>query len=62
MKAVETGLEGCIILEPRVFEDHRGSFIESYNKNTLAEVLGFDVDFVQDNESNSCDGVLRGLH
>ena len=62
MKAVETALEGCLILEPRVFRDHRGYFIESYNKKTLDEILGSDVEFVQDNESSSSYGVLRGLH
>ncbi|MBT8257483.1 MAG: dTDP-4-dehydrorhamnose 3,5-epimerase [Bacteroidia bacterium] len=62
MKAIETELEGCIILEPRVFKDHRGSFIESYNKENLKELLGYNVNFVQDNESSSSYGVLRGLH
>ncbi len=62
MKAIETGIDGCVILEPRVFEDQRGYFIESYNKKTLEDLLGIQLNFVQDNESSSIKGVLRGLH
>ncbi|MBT8253226.1 MAG: dTDP-4-dehydrorhamnose 3,5-epimerase [Flavobacteriaceae bacterium] len=62
MKAIETGLDGCMILEPQVFEDQRGYFIESYNKETIEQLLGDKVNFVQDNESSSKYGVLRGLH
>ena len=62
MKAIETGLPGVLILEPRVFGDARGFFMESYNRRVFAEATGLDVDFVQDNHSRSAQGVLRGLH
>lgn len=62
MKVTETNLKGCFILEPRVFEDKRGYFYESYNKNIFYDATGIDCDFVQDNESFSSKGVLRGLH
>lgn len=62
MNIVHTKLEGCFILEPRIFNDGRGYFYESYNKNTFKNVTGLDVDFVQDNQSFSSKGVLRGLH
>ncbi len=58
---IETGIEGLCVLEPTIFEDSRGYFMETYNKKDLAEV-GIDVDFVQDNQSKSSKGVLRGLH
>ncbi|WP_422106667.1 dTDP-4-dehydrorhamnose 3,5-epimerase [Winogradskyella sp.] len=58
----ETALEGCYIIQPRVFEDKRGYFIESFNKKAFQEATGLEVDFVQDNESQSSKGVLRGLH
>lgn len=61
MPFVETGFEGLKIFEPRVFADSRGYFFESFNKNTFNEV-GITCDFVQDNESKSQRGVLRGLH
>ncbi len=61
MEVVQTGLEGLLILQPRVFEDPRGYFFESYNKELLAS-KGLIKDFVQDNESFSQKGVLRGLH
>lgn len=57
----ETKIEGLIHIQPKVFGDERGYFLETYNKSTLKQ-LGFDVDFVQDNESKSKKGVLRGLH
>lgn len=61
-KKMETSLEGIYILEPTVFEDHRGFFMESYNKRDFEE-LGLFFDFVQDNHSLSVHtGVLRGLH
>ncbi|MDE6443286.1 MAG: dTDP-4-dehydrorhamnose 3,5-epimerase [Muribaculaceae bacterium] len=61
MKVIKTDIEGVVILEPRVFSDARGYFLESYNKKTFdAEVC--PVDFVQDNESCSSRGVMRGLH
>ena len=62
MKAIETKLKGCFILEPTVFEDERGYFFESYNENKLEEVLGYKPTFVQDNQSKSSFGVVRGLH
>ncbi len=61
MNRVETGLEGLFVLEPKVFGDHRGYFFESYNKNSFKE-LGINCEFVQDNESYSTYGTLRGLH
>lgn len=58
---VETGIEGLCVLTPKVFPDSRGYFMESYNKNDFKEI-GIDVEFVQDNQSGSTKGVLRGLH
>ncbi len=60
-KKVETGIEGLVIIEPTVFGDHRGFFLESYNKREFAEI-GLTIEFVQDNHSKSKRGVLRGLH
>lgn len=60
-KKIETGIEGLYIIEPTVFGDERGFFIESYNKNDFIE-LGIADEFVQDNHSKSKKGVLRGLH
>lgn len=62
MNAIATPIEGVFILEPRVFPDARGYFFESYSRRAFKEATGLDVDFVQDNESRSCYGVLRGLH
>ena len=62
MKYTETKLSGCFILEPAVFEDERGYFFESYNENRLAAILGHNPHFVQDNQSKSQFGVVRGLH
>lgn len=62
MNIVHTDIEGCFILEPRIFNDGRGYFYESYNKQTFKDITGFDVNFVQDNQSFSFKGVLRGLH
>ena len=56
-----TGIEGLCVLTPKVFKDERGYFYESYNKNDLKEI-GIDCEFVQDNQSQSSLGVLRGLH
>lgn len=61
MEIRETKLSGLIILEPKVFGDERGSFMETYNRETFAR-LGLDMTFVQDNESVSAKGVLRGMH
>lgn len=62
MEIRQTSIDGCFILKPRVFKDKRGYFFESYNKKHFEEHLGFSVNFVQDNESMSSFGVLRGLH
>ena len=61
MKVIETGIEGVLILEPRVFEDSRGYFFESFNQEEFDIDVG-QVNFVQDNESKSSYGVVRGLH
>jgi dTDP-4-dehydrorhamnose 3,5-epimerase len=61
MKRIETGLPGVLLLEPRVFGDERGYFLESYNERLFAE-LGIGEKFVQDNHSFSSRNVLRGLH
>ena len=61
MNLIETPLPGVLLLEPKVFGDARGFFLESWNRQTFAE-LGLDQDFVQDNHSRSARGVLRGLH
>jgi dTDP-4-dehydrorhamnose 3,5-epimerase len=58
----KTHLEGCSVLEPEIFTDKRGSFFESFNKNVFEELTGLRVDFIQDNQSTSRRGVLRGLH
>jgi dTDP-4-dehydrorhamnose 3,5-epimerase len=62
MNAIETKLKGCFILEPRIFEDSRGYFFESFNQNIFNKLVGVDVNFIQDNESFSKKGTLRGLH
>jgi dTDP-4-dehydrorhamnose 3,5-epimerase len=61
MEVIETGIEGLLILKPRIFEDPRGYFFESYNKKAFL-AAGIDAEFVQDNQSLSQTGVLRGLH
>jgi len=61
MNVIETSIPGVLILEPRVFGDERGFFLESYNRRMFAD-CGIDVDFVQDNHSRSQKNVLRGLH
>lgn len=62
MKITETPLKGCFVIEPDIFEDKRGIFFESYQKIKLDAALGYDVNFVQTNQSVSKKGVLRGLH
>lgn len=61
MELIETGIEGVLIVEPKVHGDERGFFLESWNARTFAK-LGLDLDFVQDNHSRSQRGVLRGMH
>ena len=62
MTYTETKLKGCFIIEPQVFNDNRGYFFECFNQNKLNDLLGYPISFVQDNESFSSKGVLRGLH
>jgi dTDP-4-dehydrorhamnose 3,5-epimerase len=57
-----TPLEGCVIVEPRIFGDERGFFFESFNQKTFLDLTGHNTLFVQDNQSYSVKGVLRGLH
>ena len=61
MNLVKTDIEGVVILEPRVFGDERGYFFESFSQREFKELVG-EVTFVQDNESKSSYGVVRGLH
>lgn len=61
MEVIKTGIEGVVVIEPRVFTDSRGYFFESYSKREFDEKVA-KVDFVQDNESRSSRGVMRGLH
>jgi len=62
MNIIRTAISDVLILEPRVFGDARGFFLESYNARTFREATGVAVDFVQDNHSRSAQNVLRGLH
>ncbi|MET0509019.1 MAG: dTDP-4-dehydrorhamnose 3,5-epimerase [Burkholderiaceae bacterium] len=62
MKVTATALDGVLIVEPKVFADERGFFLESYNERVFAEATGVSPRFVQDNHSRSSRGVLRGLH
>jgi dTDP-4-dehydrorhamnose 3,5-epimerase len=61
MKIIQTGIDGLLVVEPDIFEDPRGYFFESFHREKLSQ-LGLAADFVQDNESLSQKGVLRGLH
>jgi dTDP-4-dehydrorhamnose 3,5-epimerase len=61
MKIIQTDFKDLLIIEPKVLEDSRGYFLESYNRKTFAD-RGISIDFVQDNQSSSTKGVLRGLH
>lgn len=61
MEIIKTGIEGLLILEPRIFQDARGYFFESFSQREFEEKVG-PVHFVQDNESMSTYGVMRGLH
>jgi dTDP-4-dehydrorhamnose 3,5-epimerase len=62
MNVIKTAIEGVLILEPKVFGDARGFFMESFNRKVFNDAVGHDVTFVQDNHSRSVKGVLRGLH
>jgi dTDP-4-dehydrorhamnose 3,5-epimerase len=62
MNVITTPIRDLLILEPKVFGDSRGFFMESFNAKTFRECTGLDVNFVQDNHSRSQRGVLRGLH
>ena len=66
MNVIKTAIDGVLIIEPRVFEDARGNFFESFSQREfdekVAPILGHTVTFVQDNESKSSYGVMRGLH
>jgi dTDP-4-dehydrorhamnose 3,5-epimerase len=62
MNVIRTTIADCAIIEPRVFKDERGEFYESFNEKRFAELVDSSVRFVQDNQSTSHHGVLRGLH
>lgn len=62
MNIHSTKLKGCFIIEPRKFEDERGYFFESFNEKTFNDLTGTETHFVQDNQSYSKRGVIRGLH
>lgn len=62
MKIIPLEIPEVLLVEPRVFEDERGFFFESFNERVFEEAVGHHVDFVQDNHSKSAKGVLRGLH
>ena len=62
MRAAQSEIPDVLVLEPAVFGDERGFFLESYNRREFRKATGLDVEFVQDNHSRSRHGVLRGLH
>jgi len=62
INVIKTDIEGVMIIEPKVFGDARGYFLESFNAKEFAEKTGLNINFVQDNESMSSYGVMRGLH
>lgn len=62
MKLIRTGIDGLLIIEPRVFFDDRGYFFESFNWQAFSKLSGHHIPFVQDNQARSGYGVLRGLH
>jgi len=62
MQIIPTYLADCFAIKPSICTDYRGHFFESYNEKTFSELAGFSVHFVQDNQSHSKYGVLRGLH
>ena len=61
MNLIKTMIDGLVVLQPTIFKDHRGYFMESYHQKNINNLIG-DVNFIQDNESESSRGVLRGLH
>jgi dTDP-4-dehydrorhamnose 3,5-epimerase len=62
MNVIQTKLKDCVIIEPKVFGDHRGFFLETFQADRYRELAGISLPFVQDNHSRSAKGVLRGLH
>lgn len=62
MKIIQTPLEGCFIIEPKLFQDGRGYFFESFNQQLFENSTGIKVTFIQDNEAFSNRGIVRGLH
>lgn len=62
MRFTETKLKGCFVIEPNVFEDERGYFFESYRLDKIQETIHPTINFIQDNQSKSKYGVVRGLH
>jgi dTDP-4-dehydrorhamnose 3,5-epimerase len=62
MEIIQTKLAGCLLLKPSLFQDDRGYFYESFNDRRFNELIGKQIQFVQDNQSYSTYGVLRGLH
>lgn len=62
MKVINTKLEGCVVIEPKVFGDNRGFFLESFHSDRYKDEAGISLSFCQDNHSRSAKGVLRGLH
>lgn len=62
MNIIQTSLRDCVIIEPKVFGDERGFFLETFQARRYADIAGIELPFVQDNHSRSSKGVLRGLH
>jgi len=62
MDIIQTPFEGCVVIRPQIFKDNRGYFFESFNQKAFAEITGHGFPFVQDNQSFSTKGTLRGLH
>ncbi len=62
MNVIKTPIKDLLILEPKIFGDSRGFFLESFNQNTFEKLTGVKTQFVQDNHSRSAKNVLRGLH
>ena len=62
MNIIRTKLKDCVIIEPKVYGDHRGFFLETFQADRYKEMAGINLPFVQDNHSRSAKGVLRGLH